>query len=101
MGKKKYYIAHYDGSAKYEPAEGGYYVPELYLSHVSGKSYKKKHARREFKRTVAELIEYYGEPDYIGKNHVHWTTEKYIGNEYAVRMTSTPKRYEDIYSGYC
>lgn len=101
MKEKKYYIAHYDGSATYEPAEGGYYVPELLLSHVSDKSYKRKHARREFLRTVAELTEEFGEPDYIGKNHVHWTTGKYIGDEYAVRMTSLPVRYEDKYTGYC
>ena len=97
---KKLYIAEYEGGAEYEPAEGGYYVPVKTLCSTSI-AYGLKHIKREFKKYVKELKDYYGEPDFESKNRVHWTTGKYIGEEYEVRITSVPEKYEELYYGYC
>lgn len=98
---KRYYIAHYEGSTAYEPAEGGYYVSELLLDNVSEKSYSLKHARREFLKAIKEYSECFGKPDYINHYKAHWTTGKHIGDEFEVRMTTDPMYHEDRYTGYC
>ena len=94
-------IAEYRGGAVYEPAEGGYYVPVLDCDAVSVKKYSEKHARRAFKKAVAEWSEIYGEPDYCGRYYAEWTTGKYVGDSFEVRMTTNPSIHEVEYHGYC
>lgn len=98
--RKYYRIAEYHGSATYEPAEGGYYVPETYLCSVSQK-FKEKHGRRAFREAVRETSELFGNPDCLNRNYAHWTTGKYVGDEYELRLTANdPENYERIYHGY-
>ena len=99
--KKLYHIVEYMGDAVYEPAEGGYYVPVIEVSGISVKRYKEKHARRELKKAIKEISEYYGEPSYIGRYNVIWSTGKYIGDTFEIRMTGCPEKHEQKYYGYC
>lgn len=99
--KKYFYIVEYQGDAEYEPAEGGYYVPVTEVSTVSTKRYKEKHARRELKKAIKEASEYYGEPTYVGKYVAIWSTGKYVGDTFEIRMTGCPALHEQHYYGYC
>lgn len=97
----KFYIAEYQGGAVYEPAEGGYYVPVSECSAVTVKAYKEKHARRVFLQTVKEYSEYYGEPACLTRYYARWNTGNYVGDEFEVRITTTPEKHEVHYYGYC
>lgn len=100
--KEKYYhVVEYMGGAVYEPAEGGYYVPVTEICYISDKRYKEKHAIRELKKAMADYVEYYGEPSFVGKYHVVWRTGKYIGDTFEVRITDCPSMHEEVYTGYC
>lgn len=100
MKNVKYHIAYYNGDAAYEPAEGGYYVPELYVGYVSDKTYKKRHALREFRKAVTAFTEEYGEPWFVNAFRAHWHTGKYIGDDFEIRITAIPELHERIYAGY-
>ena len=71
------------------------------MGGISVKRYKEKHARRELKKAIKEISEYYGEPSYIGRYNVIWSTGKYIGDTFEIRMTGCPEKHEQRYYGYC
>lgn len=98
-----YYLVQYYGSAIYEPAEGGYYVPILNVAEVSTCKYGYKHALRAFRQAVEDLTEVFGEPDYVSKRYAHWTTGKYVGNEVELYIENEHKVgcHEEKYYGYC
>lgn len=99
--EKRFYIVEYQGGAEYEPAEGGYYVPVTEVSGISVKSYKLKHALRELKKGIKEYSEYFGEPNCVTKYYAHWSTGKYIGDDFELRITTEPAMHEKVYTGYC
>lgn len=100
---KRYNIVKYEGSAVYEPAEGGYYVPVLFVDAVSTEKYKMPHAQREFRKVVAEISDRYGKPTYLTKTSARWSTGDYVGDEIAVHIESESAvgRHEVHYYGYC
>lgn len=100
---KRYNIVKYAGGAVYEPAEGGYYVPVLFVDAISTEKYKMPHAQREFRKIVAEISDRYGKPTYLTKTSATWTTGNYVGDEIAVYIESESAvgRHAVHYYGYC
>ena len=99
----KHHIVKYVGSAVYEPAEGGYYVPVLFVDAVSTEKYKMPHAQREFRKVVAEISDRYRKPTYLTKTSATWKIGNYVGDEIAVYIESESAvgRHAVHYYGYC
>ena len=101
MTNKKYFVSIYEGNAVYEPAEGGYYVPETRFSDTTATSMSFRHARRFFRQMVKEMTEAYGEPCSYSGFRATFRTGRYIGDYIVVRMESIVGLHEAIYQGYC
>ena len=96
-----WHIVEYNGGRVWEPAEGGYYVPILYVNWASKDKYKWKHAQRVFKQMIRDCAEEYGEPDFATTYRAYWRTGKYIGDEMELRLETVVGRHEEKYYGYC
>lgn len=100
MSKKRrwYYVSFYQEFPVYEPAEGGYYVPENVLQfHYRYGSLKR--ARKEFKRILEESKECYQPFDIINKNSAYSTSD-YIGRGSSLHIETKLGVHQYFYEGY-
>lgn len=100
--KKKWYVVLVNRHMVYEPAEGGYYVPEFHI--VDTLTYKsKKHAYRDYKYLVnyynKENTFWYSEPK-TNKSNTETVWEG-TDDSVIIAFTNTPEVYEHRYNGYC
>lgn len=94
-------VVEYSGGRVWEPAEGGYYVPVLYVSDESKEKYKWKHAQREFRKAIRDYSELYGEPCFVSRYCAYWAMGKCIGDDFQLRLETVVGKHEVGYYGYC
>ena len=95
------FVSIYESDSVYEPAEGGYYVPELLLYRTSVPM-KWKHARRYFRKLVEKYAQSYGAPVYMSaSNHVLFHTGSGYNDTVEIRIERRAGEHEERYGGYC
>ena len=93
-------VSYYEGNAKYEPAEGGYYVEESLLQESTG-VIEESNALDQFNYMLAQLIDYYGvKPTYVTKTHAHFEYGNKVGETADLWIENYTGEHTKQYEGY-